>query len=69
MKKEAKQKAVAKESPKKKPKVKVVKPAAAKEDAGVFGGDEDESKSEDPYNSDELSKEDLSMLDSFAEEE
>lgn len=39
-----------------------------KEEAGVFGGDDD-SKADDPYSSDEVSKEDLLTLDSFAEEE
>ena len=42
--------------------------SSAKEDAGVFGGDYD-SKADDPYMADEVSKEDLLTLDSFAEEE
>lgn len=43
-------------------------PAKEKDDAGIFGGDDD-SKADDPYNADEVSKEDLLTLDSFAEEE
>jgi hypothetical protein len=42
--------------------------SSAKEDAGIFGG-EDDSNADDPYMSDEVSKEDLLTLDSFAEEE
>lgn len=42
--------------------------AEAGAEAGVFGG-EDDSKANDPYNGDELSREDLLTLDSFADEE
>ena len=42
--------------------------AASQSEAGIFGG-EDDSKADDPYNGDELSREDLLTLDSFADEE
>jgi hypothetical protein len=42
--------------------------AESKEDAGIFGGDDD-SKADDPYAADEVSKADLLVLDSFADEE
>jgi len=39
------------------------------DDTGVFAGDDGDSKADDPYMADEVSKEDLLTLDSFAEEE
>ena len=61
-------KAAVKSSAKSSDKKKSEATTKTKEDAGIFGGDDD-SAADDPYNADEVSKEDLLTLDSFADEE